>query len=403
MRYRVMALRIPASWKFAGCGAKAVRPHENSAIRTLAIFLRASDNLDDDEPVASWEWRRSVANSAILVEVAESHGLGLSECLCGTGIAPQLLITPSAEVTAAQELELVRNIVTALGDPWGLGIEAGVRTHITTYGVFGLAVMSSPTMRSATEVAMRYFSLMTSFSRAWHVYNDEELWLYVDDQDVPANLRGFLGERDVAALLTNWALVFGVAPPVLRGEIGGGYRERLLPMLEEFEIPSTDATGPHLAIFDATGMDAPMPQASPLTALFFEEQCADLLQRRGLRHGLSGSVRELLMHRLNGRLAQEDVAASLHMSLRTMRRRLAEEGTSYRQLCVETYGNLAEELLATGLTVEDVAFRMGYSGAPSFSTAFKQWRGISPGRFARAATDRNRPAVPRCADHLEQA
>ncbi|MFQ6397331.1 AraC family transcriptional regulator ligand-binding domain-containing protein [Nocardia sp. KC 131] len=345
--------------------------------------------------MASWEWRRSITNSAILVEVAEGRGIGLAECLRGTGIAPELLITPGAEVTAAQEMELVRNIVTALDDPWGLGFEAGTRTHLTTHGVFGLAVMSSPTMRSAMELAMRYFSLMTSFSRAWHVYRDDELWLYVDDQDIPADLRGFLGERDVAALLTNWVMVFGTAPPVRRGEIGGGYRERLLPLLEQFEIPSADTTGPHIAIFDATGMDQPMPQASPLTALLFEEQCADLLQRRGLRHGLSGSVREVLMHRLNGRLTQENVAAGLHMSLRTMRRRLADEGTSYRQLCVETYGNLAEELLATGLTVEDVAYRMGYSGAPSFSTAFKQWRGITPGRFARAATDRNRPSVRR--------
>jgi AraC-like DNA-binding protein len=52
-------------------------------------------------------------------------------------------------------------------------------------------------------------------------------------------------------------------------------------------------------------------------------------------------------------------------------------------------------LLATGLTVEDVTFRMGFSGASSFSTAFKQWRGVSPGRFARAATDRNLPIVRR--------
>lgn len=85
------------------------------------------------------------------------------------------------------------------------------------------------------------------------------------------------------------------------------------------------------------------------------------------------------------------MAVGLHMSLRTMRRRLAEEGTSSRRLCAEPFGDLAEQLLAGGLTVEDVAYRMGYAGAPSFSAAFKQGRGMPPGRFARtAAEDRAR-------------
>ncbi|WP_238846738.1 AraC family transcriptional regulator [Nocardia arthritidis] len=338
--------------------------------------------------MAAWEWRRSVTNAAILVEVAEDHGLSRADSLRDTGIDPVLLKTPGAEIVAAQELSLVRNIVDAFGDEYGLGIEAGSRTRITTHGIFALAVLSSPTKRAAFEVAMRYFSLMTSFARAWHDFVGDEVHLFVDDSDIPEDIRGFLCERDVAALLMNWFLVFGSPPPAKRGEISGGLRARLLPILEDFGIESVDGTGPHLAVFDATEIDEPMPNASPLNAALFDEQCAELLDRRGMRQGVSGAVRQVLMHRMNGRISQEDVAATLHMSLRTMRRKLADEGTSYRQLCVETFGNLAEELLATGLTVEDVAYRMGYSGAPSFSNAFKQWRGMSPGRFARAAAAR---------------
>lgn len=337
-----------------------------------------------------------MVNAAILVEIAGERGLATRECLRGTGIDPPTLETPGAEITAGQELTVARNIVTALGDPPGFATEAGIRTHATSLGVFGLAVMSSPTVRSAIDIAMRYFSLMTSFGRAWHVYRDAEWWLYLDDRAVPEDLRGFLLERDLSALLSNWMLVFGVPPPMLRGEIAGGLRPRLLPILEGYGVPSINCAGPHVAVFDATAIDAPMPQASPYTVQVFEEQCAELLRQRGLvREGVAGSVREILLRRMNGRVTQEDVAAGLHMSLRTMRRRLAEEGTSYRQLCTETYGSLAEELLATGLTVEDVAYRMGYSGASSFSNAFKQWRGMSPGRFARAATERQRRSAHR--------
>ncbi|MBF6256828.1 AraC family transcriptional regulator ligand-binding domain-containing protein [Nocardia farcinica] len=342
----------------------------------------------------TWEWRRTVGLSAVLVEVAADHGLGVRACLRGTGIDPALLNTPDGEVTAAQELALVRNIVTALGDPPGLGLAAGARTHVTSYGALGLALLASPTVRSAVDLLMRYIRMTTTFARIWHVYRDDELHLYADDSDVPAELRGFLLERDVTVLLANWAAVYHAPAPVLRGSVSGGLRPRLQPLIDEYGLDCVDGVGPHLVVFDTSGFEDPLPQASPLTARLFEQQCAQLLHRRGLRHGIAGTVREVLLRRMGERVGQEEMAALLHMSLRTLRRRLAEEGTSYRGLCSQTYGELAEELLAGGLTVEDVAYRMGYAGAPSFSTAFKQWRGISPGHFARAVAPRRGATAP---------
>ncbi|GAB4583811.1 AraC family transcriptional regulator [Nocardia sp. IFM 10818] len=336
-----------------------------------------------------------MAFSAILVETGMDRGLELDECLRDTGISPTLLTTPGAEVTAAQEIALVRNIVKAFDDRPGLGIDVGARTPVTSAGIFALALMSSPTRRSAVEFTMRYFNLIISFAEAWHIDRGNEIWIYFDDSDVPADLRGFLLERDVAAMHSNWMHAFGAPAPILRAEIGANLRPRLQHVLDHFAIPSTDCTGPHLAVFDATDFDHPMPQASPLTAALFEQECADLLRRRNMDRGLAGTVRNVLLHRIGGRVTQDEVAATLHLSLRTMRRRLAEEGTSYRQVTSEIYGGLAEELLESGLTVEEVAHRLGYSGASSFSAAFRQWRGISPGRYARGLTETLRRTTPR--------
>ncbi|GAB2635241.1 AraC family transcriptional regulator [Nocardia goodfellowii] len=343
--------------------------------------------------MALWEWQRSVAHAAILVDVADDHQVTRADLLRDTGIDPVVLKTPGAEITAAQELALVRNLVTLLGDPVGLGCAAGTRTRVTTHGVLGMAILSSPTIRSALDIGLRYISLMTSFARLWHIDRGDEIWLYFDDTDVPADLRDFLAERDVSAVLTNWYLLHGEPPQITRAELTPELLPRIKPLLDDFGIPCSTAEEVTMAVIDTSDVDKPMPHASPMSALLFEEQCAEMLQRRGLCEGVAGSVREVLLRQMNGRITQEDVADRLHMSLRTMRRRLSEEGTSYRRLCVETYGALAEELLATGLTVEDVAYRMGYSGAPSFSNAFKQWRGVPPGRYARTFSDRQRPAV----------
>jgi AraC-like DNA-binding protein len=106
------------------------------------------------------------------------------------------------------------------------------------------------------------------------------------------------------------------------------------------------------------------------------------MQRRRTRTGLGGQVRELLIRR-GGVADQTHIAADLDLSVRTLRRRLAGEGTTFREVSNETVGLLAEEMLIAGLTVEHAAERLGYSSVSAFTSAFRSWRGQSPGQFAR--------------------
>ena len=60
------------------------------------------------------------------------------------------------------------------------------------------------------------------------------------------------------------------------------------------------------------------------------------------------------------------------------------EGITFRELENETFGVLAEELLAAGLSVAQVAARLGYSSSSALTHAFKSWKGMAPGSFARS-------------------
>ncbi|MGB5621878.1 MAG: helix-turn-helix transcriptional regulator, partial [Gammaproteobacteria bacterium] len=83
---------------------------------------------------------------------------------------------------------------------------------------------------------------------------------------------------------------------------------------------------------------------------------------------------------------QTEVADRLHLSERSLRRRLAAESTSYRKLLNQVRETLARAyLLDTGLRVEEIAERLGYSDAANFSHAFRRWTGTSPGRFRSGA------------------
>ena len=79
------------------------------------------------------------------------------------------------------------------------------------------------------------------------------------------------------------------------------------------------------------------------------------------------------------------LAARLHMSERTLNRRLQQEGTSFRQIKGGILGAWARQhLRETGHSVEAIAAELGYQDAANFRRAFRNSEGCSPSEFRRA-------------------
>jgi AraC-like DNA-binding protein len=136
--------------------------------------------------------------------------------------------------------------------------------------------------------------------------------------------------------------------------------------------------------FAAELLDNPLPRANPQLVSACEQQCQALLARHQWHQGLAGRVRQLLLQSPGQIADMERVAGHLHLSSRTLRRRLIEEGTSFRTLQDEVRQALAEELLAAGgLSLEEIAERLGYGELSNFIHAFKRWKGTTPGRYQR--------------------
>ncbi|MGW5113473.1 AraC family transcriptional regulator [Nocardia sp. NPDC004123] len=327
---------------------------------------------------------RSIASAVILADVALEHGMELGDILRGTGIDPAALRDVEAEIQARQELQMVGNIVAARGDVPGLGLLVGSRYHLATHGIWAFAVISCATVRAALRTAISHMDIGSSFFGWGIVEHETGIDIVLDTSRVPEAVRTFLIERDVACVASADRDAFGQLRPLDRVELAypepayAAMHRDLLGCEPVFDAPVTRLT------VGADTLDLPMPQANPYTAALAERQCGELLQRRRERTGLGARVRSALIT-YGPHASQDEVAAGLRMSVRTLRRRLDEEGTSYRELVDETRQMLAEELLSIGATVEDVAGRLGYADASGFTHAFTRWTGTTPGRFARAA------------------
>lgn len=323
--------------------------------------------------------RRTVVSAQLLTQLAGEHGLSREACLRGTGIDAKALADPATETTAAQELQLVRNLVRGLAQVPGLGLDAGLRYHLSAYGIWGFALLSSPSFRAAADVAARFLDLSYAFVRFRMEIDGRDFYIVMDDSEIPEDVRAFLLERDFAACCNAIHELRPGGLPVrslqLRGpppRYAARFRQ-LVGITPQFDAPRNAM---RLALAD---VDAPLPQADSMMARLCLEQCRQLLAKRQVRIGLAGKVRDRLLQTPGTFAGIEAVAHKLATAPRSLRRHLQQEGTSYRALVDEVRQTLAEELLTTAdLKLEEVALRLGYSEPASLIHAFKRWKGVTP-------------------------
>jgi len=110
--------------------------------------------------------------------------------------------------------------------------------------------------------------------------------------------------------------------------------------------------------------------------------CDAQIEEFQFRRGLVGEVRQILMKNLMRPKRFQDVAQNLNMSARTLRRKLSEENSSFRQVVDQLRRDMAIRYLReTDLTVEDIAESLGFSDAANFRQAFRRWTKAAPYEF----------------------
>jgi AraC-like DNA-binding protein len=331
--------------------------------------------------VPSWDFRRKTAGSRLVVEVAADHGVSVDRCLAGSGVAPPQLRDPDVLIEAAQELTIVRNVLREVGDIPGLGVETGRRYTIGTLGTWGFALLTGPTGADSLQLGVRYAHLTFAFINASAELDRREGRVVLDGSEIPDDARSFLIERELTKVATLMPFILG---PDARIEVATQLPDPRREALR-LALPVAVWRGDRDVIaVDRRALDAELPQADAATALALQRECESLLAERH-RHGLTAQrIRALLLSSRDARTLTA-VASRLNVDQRTVARRLAEEGVTFRELLAEVNQALARDMLTNGgLTVAEVAMRLSYADAAAFSHAFKRWTGSTPGAYRQA-------------------
>lgn len=329
-----------------------------------------------------WDIPRPVATCRHLLQSARLHRIDAADCLAGTGVTPADIDDSATEVQASQELAILRNILGRVKDPHEFARDVGLQYNFANTGVFGYALLASPTLGDAVNMACRYATLASTFLRLTRRDTPGGAVVEFDDSAVPADVRNFMLERDLFALTSMVPLLVGQlnSDAPIKVELPGidipAERLEFPGMTIELDLSATRSA----VTIPFELLALPMPAADPAAAEACAKECEELLQTRRRRRGIAAQVRSRLVRDPGVLPSMAVIADELCITERTLRRRLAAEHTSYRGLVDEVRVTLAVVMLDSGLTVEETARQLGYSETAAFSRAFIRWMGTPPSR-----------------------
>jgi AraC-like DNA-binding protein len=129
-------------------------------------------------------------------------------------------------------------------------------------------------------------------------------------------------------------------------------------------------------------LDVPLKMADPEAFREAASICQRELDKLTANESMAARVRRLLLEKQNGFPSLQVTARLLHMTPRTLHRRLLDEDTSFHDLLEDVRRTLAVEHVKSGrFGLEEIAYMLGYSDLANFRRAFKRWEAVPPSAY----------------------
>ncbi|MCH8544475.1 MAG: AraC family transcriptional regulator [Alcanivorax sp.] len=306
---------------------------------------------------------------------------GLETLVQGTGIDVETLLHSDGFIDWPGICQLIANVHQITDQP-DIALQTGLRALPAMHGPMGVAAMASPTLRDAMHLFARYNNTRT---RIFNTVMEET------PTHITLRLKFAYPKDSVIQFLTESAMASSYAcHVVLRGKpIDGGTVYFNYPPPPWADCYPQVFRGTRI-VFDAPDVALSLPASygdEPLLShdrdlLWVAIQQCEVRQEALRKQGtISDRVLSLLQQK-PGKASLDGIADQLHMSPRTLIRKLKQEDTRFQQLLDQTLSRRAAQLLSLPhYTVAAVAEDLGYTDVASFRRAFQRWFGTSPGRF----------------------
>lgn len=333
----------------------------------------------DDKLVRSGT-RGAVVSATMLFGAAK--GVPLPELEAAAGLTLAELIDPDARVPDATLGAIWRTIAAHFPDE-ALGLQMAEAAPMSIFGVLAQAARHAPTRRDALHTFVRYDKVLSGGLEI-RLEEDTDTGVLVLAHNQDALDHGHGAEAALALGARLGRTMLGIPSPDGHVEFAHPPNAPVSVYEAWFESAVRFETGRNAVVFPRHVLDRPPEHASPVLIRYVEAHLELVLTR------LLEQVADEPLDRVRTEIAKRAAAAqydadglarALGMSLRTLQRYTTKHGASVRALIDAVREANARELLSDHrLSIEEVAFLVGYADDRAFRRAFKRWTGTTPAK-----------------------
>jgi AraC-like DNA-binding protein len=336
------------------------------------------------------------ARIAIVSDALEADGVPRREALRRVQISEPELHSAATRISVNQVIEVYRNAIRLSQDPY-FAFRTGLKSHVSLYVMYGFAILSSMNFRQTMHFAVKYHQLATPLVKLRFDEGPDRIAWIIDPLPHPAldaRLYRFIVEMQIGLITSLHRDIMGSAFWPSEVHVTFSPPAGQETYTEIFGCRVLFAQAENRLLYDASWLCGTPHFGNEITYATVLGLCDDLHDELANRAGIAGKVREILMATIGRHTSFENVATRLGVPVRSLRRKLREQGTSFRELTDQLRAHVAMKYLRdTDMTIEDIADALGFSDTANFRHAFHRWAGTSPLGFRRTA------AAPRPRKH----
>lgn len=332
----------------------------------------------------------SALNVTAVLDTLEQLHIDGPRVLALAGLTLDELHGPNARIPAGHEVKFWEALAEHTGDGL-IGLRVAEKIQVGSLGAYEYLLRNSPSLRAAVEQANKFERVIDDVTRISIVELDQNTATIRHQREGAVPPATFAIECLFAAVLRliNSLLPSGAVLGVRFTHTPNG---ELSAYQAHFGCPVTFSAEYNEIVFRKQLLDLHMEAADPALSRVLEAHVTQMLEQLPAEDAFVQRARTLLGQALqrNSDVSLEQLAQALHMSERTLRRRLEEHGTSYKNLLDELRRELACHFIArTNQSFEETGARLGFADISAFYRAFKRWTSTTPAAYRAQARGRN--------------